>query len=173
LIKPNLFNPSELQPIMHDIEKQVESLAKTLLSAGLITDLSPSLGFYQRMAALEKQFPGASVLLHKTPALPPSFQSLWADPRLVDIAQQLIGGPGVDVAGHPVWNLRVKVPQTDSSVVPWHQDAAYLDPESAHTLQVRLLSFHPSISPVFVCVVSRFGDDAPLLPPSLPPSLRR
>jgi hypothetical protein len=134
LIKSNLFAPSELQPIMDDIEQQVDSLASILLSAGLITDPAPSLGFYQRMAALEKQFPGASVLLHKTPALPPSFQSLWTDPRLVDIAQQLLGGSSVDVAGHPVWNLRVKVPQTDSSVVPWHQDAAYLDPESAHTL---------------------------------------
>ncbi|GAB5034938.1 phytanoyl dioxygenase domain-containing protein 1 homolog [Nannochloropsis oceanica] len=136
LIKHGLFAPAELRPVMNDIEKQVDSLASTLLSAGLITDSAPSLGFYQRMAALEKQFPGASVLLHKTPALPPSFQSLWTDNRLLDIAQQLLGGRDIDVAGHPVWNLRVKVPQTDSSVVPWHQDAAYLDPESAHTLQV-------------------------------------
>lgn len=61
------------------------------------------------MHALEQQFKGASVLLHKTPGLPPSFRSLWSDPRLVDMAQQLLGGKGVDVAGHPVWNLRVKV----------------------------------------------------------------
>ena len=121
-----------------------------------------------RMHALERQFKGASVLLHKTPGLPPSFQRLWTDARLLDAAQQLLGGKHVDVAGHPgessvlvnqhgsvcvlcgrkkmarpahghgrgnqsqhqqintntnttVWNLRVKVPQADSAVVPWHQ----------------------------------------------------
>ena len=58
---------------------------------------------------IEKQFPGANVLLHKQGLLPPAFQTLWSDPRLVDIAQQLLGGPTVDVAGHPVWNLRVRI----------------------------------------------------------------
>lgn len=53
------------------------------------------------MHGLEKQFKGASVLLHKTPGLPPSFQGLWSDPRLLDAAQQLLGGKHVDVAGHP------------------------------------------------------------------------
>ena len=54
-----------------------------------------------RMASIEKQYPGASVLLHKKGELPPSFQQLWQDPRLLDMAQQLLGGPEIDVAGHP------------------------------------------------------------------------
>lgn len=136
MIKRDVFAPSELQPVMDDIDSQVDALAHKLLQAGRITDVCPSLGFYRRMAAIEAQCPGASVLLHKNPDLPPSFRALWSDPRLLDIAQQLLGGPSVPVAGHPVWNLRVKVPQTASSVVPWHQDAAYLDPEAAATLEV-------------------------------------
>ena len=83
----------------------------TLTQTHNITHTHTDLGFYKRMAALEKQFKGASVLLHKTPDLPPSFRDLWSDKRLLDIAQQLLGGEKVDVAGHPVWNLRVKVPQ--------------------------------------------------------------
>ncbi len=65
------------------------------------------------MHGLEQQFTGASVLLHKTPGLPPSFRSLWADPRLLDVAQQLLGGAAVDVAGHP--GTRVDVTWCHSS----------------------------------------------------------
>lgn len=87
--------------MVHDIEAQVDALARKLHKACKITDLCEGLGFYQRMHDLEKQYKGASVLLHKTPDLPPSFCALWSDPRLLDIAQQLLGGKGVDVAGHP------------------------------------------------------------------------
>lgn len=73
------------------------------------------------MHRLEQQSAGANVCLHKHGVLPPSVQRLWSDKRLVDIAQQLLGGPQVDVAGHPVWNLRVKVPGAEAAVVPWHQ----------------------------------------------------
>lgn len=59
------------------------------------------------MHGLEQQFKGASVLLHKTPGLPPSFRDLWADGRLLDMAQQLLGGRAVDVAGHPGPCVRV------------------------------------------------------------------
>ncbi|CAF4738969.1 unnamed protein product, partial [Rotaria magnacalcarata] len=36
-------------------------------------------------------------------------------------AQQLLGR---DIAGHPVWNLRTKVPNQEQATVPWHQDTA-------------------------------------------------
>ena len=57
---------------------------------------------------------------------------------LMDVAQQLLG-TDVDIAGHPVWNLRCKTPERLSNgqaTVPWHQDNAYLDEESWATLQV-------------------------------------
>ena len=108
-IKHHVFTRAELEPVMHDIAAQVDKVAHKLFKAGRITDLCADQGFYQRMHGLEKQYKGASVLLHKSPDLPPSFQRLWTDPRLLDAAQQLLGGPAVDVAGHPVWNLRVKV----------------------------------------------------------------
>jgi hypothetical protein len=37
-IKQNVFDPSDLQPVMKDIEAQVETVAQKLLKAGLITD---------------------------------------------------------------------------------------------------------------------------------------
>lgn len=51
-----------------------------------------------------------SVLLHKQGKLPQAFASLWAHPRLLSAARQLLGD---DVGGHPVWNLRCKTPQQE------------------------------------------------------------
>jgi len=38
------------------------------------------------------------------------------------------------ITGHPVWNLRTKIPQNEQTTVPWHQDNAYLDPSGLYTL---------------------------------------
>ena len=43
---------------------------------------------------------------------------LWSCDKLVNMAEQVLGP---DVAGHPVWNLRVKTPRNDATLVPWHQ----------------------------------------------------
>lgn len=39
-------------------------------------------------------------------------------------------------AGHPVWNLRCKTPQSDAATVPWHQDAGYMATDSYGVMQV-------------------------------------
>ena len=62
-------------------------------------------GLYERLVLLDKQFPGAAVLLHKLGQLPEAFRRLWANDRLLNVAEQIIGP---NIAGHPVWNLRPK-----------------------------------------------------------------
>ncbi len=73
------------------------------------------------MNALEGQFPGTCVLMAKRGVLPPEIASLWSSETLLSIAKQLLGP---DIAGHPVWNLRSKVPNQEQVTVPWHQDTA-------------------------------------------------
>ena len=61
----------------------------------------------------------------KNAVLPEGVQNVWAHPALIGLAQQLLGD--VDIAGHPVWNLRCKTPERLShgqATVPWHQDNA-------------------------------------------------
>lgn len=67
-------------------------------------------GFYQRLTAIEAEFPGAAVLIHKRGVLPAEISALWSCDTLLRIAKQLLGP---DVAGHPVWNLRSKVIEND------------------------------------------------------------
>lgn len=117
----------------------VDTVAQNLKAAGRITDVCADAPFETRMIEIEKQFPGASVLLHKLGVLPPGVASLWCSDELLAVARQLLG-QDEELGGHPVWNLRVKVPtasqREDQSTVPWHQDCAYLDGETvkdAHT----------------------------------------
>ncbi len=92
-----------------------------LIFQGKIKDLHENDGFYQRLTAIDAQFPGTCVLLHKRGVLPPEIASLWSSETLLSIAKQLLGP---DIAGHPVWNLRTKVPNQEQVTVPWHQDTA-------------------------------------------------
>ena len=56
---------------------------------------------------LNKEFKGAAVLLLKhSGIMPQEIRDLWADERLLNVAEQIVGP---EVAGHPVWNLRAKV----------------------------------------------------------------
>lgn len=75
-------------------------------------------GFHDRLTYLEKDFPGAVILLHKLGKLPAAFRELWSNERILNGVEQLIGP---DIQGHPVWNLRTKCPNNSSTTVPWHQ----------------------------------------------------
>src|SRR5689334_12248175 len=123
LILPNFFTKAELQPLMNEIDELVDDLANRLYRAGKIKDKCENEGFYTRLTMLERQHPKASVLIHIGGILKPALANLWATPRLLDIAEQILGP---EIAGHPVWNLRSKTPNNPLATVPWHQDTAYL-----------------------------------------------
>ncbi|CAF1078287.1 unnamed protein product [Rotaria sordida] len=133
VIKRNLLKREQLESVIHGIEQLVDELAQELHRAGKIQDLHENDGFYQRLTAIDAQFPGAAVLLHKRGVLPSEIASLWSSETLLSVAKQLLGP---DIAGHPVWNLRTKVPNQEQVTVPWHQDAAYLHKECWNVLQV-------------------------------------
>lgn len=61
---------------------------------------------------------GASVVMHRADELGPVARELWSYRKLLDILEQLLGP---EIVGHPVWNVRIKLPDHESEVVPWHQ----------------------------------------------------
>ncbi|CAF1179707.1 unnamed protein product [Didymodactylos carnosus] len=133
VLKPNLLTKEQLDSVINGLERLVDELAQELFKAGKINDLCENIGFYQRLTAIESQFPAASVLLHKRGILPAEIAALWSCDALLGVAKQLLG---TEIAGHPVWNIRTKVPHQEQATVPWHQDTAYLNPECWKTLQV-------------------------------------
>ncbi len=49
-------------------------------------------------------------------------------PELLDVVGSLIGQ---EIFAHPQFNFRAKLPKQAITVIPWHQDLAYLNPEEA------------------------------------------
>ena len=54
--------------------------------------------------------------------------TLRTAPTLLDVVASLIGE---EVFAHPQFNFRAKLPDQAITVIPWHQDLAYLVPEEA------------------------------------------
>ena len=132
LIVEDLFQPSELQPVMDEIDGIVDGIATRLHAAGKVSGTHADKDFFHRLTALEQEFKGAAVLTHINGWLGPQLARLWSAPRLLDIVEQFIGP---DIAGHPVWNIRSTTPDTRLMTVPWHQDTAYLGEGAERTLQ--------------------------------------
>jgi hypothetical protein len=132
VISRGLLLTEELDPVIQRIDAQVAELAAQLYSEGLISSTFDDLGFEKRLAALERAYSGASVIIHSNGILPLEFAKLWSNPKLLEVIEQLLGP---EIAGHPVWNLRAKTPMTALATVPWHQDTAYLEAGAEDTFQ--------------------------------------
>ncbi|RUS84473.1 hypothetical protein EGW08_007769 [Elysia chlorotica] len=129
LLTHDFFHKEELDACRRDVEKCVDDLANVLFKAGKISDLHKEAGLFERLTLIEREYPDANVLLHKPRTkhyLYEGFHNLWSNERLLNLIEQLIGP---DIMGNPVWNVRPKVPNNESLVIPWHQDAGYTDNE--------------------------------------------
>jgi len=124
IVIPDFFTKEELDACRVTTAKLVDDLANKLFEAGKITSTHADLGLFKRLIKLEEEFPGANVILHKVPNMPEGYRRLWANERLLNLVEQIIGP---DIAGNPVWNLRTKTPQNEATTVPWHQDCGYMD----------------------------------------------
>ncbi|XP_050404532.1 uncharacterized protein LOC126820550 [Patella vulgata] len=122
----------DLEPCKKAIELEVDILANKLFKGGKIKQLYNEYGLRDRLTYIEKEFPGANMLLHKTVKLAQAFKDLWTNERLLNVVEQLIGP---EISGNPIWNLRTKTPNNEATTVPWHQDAAYLDNRAYKILQ--------------------------------------
>nr|XP_039257237.1 uncharacterized protein LOC120333907 [Styela clava] len=130
LVLEDFIDHKILDNIRNDIEKQVDDLAEKLFNAGRIKNKHEDKGLLNRLTHLEKEYPGIAVLLHKSDYVSPDFQKLWSYDKLLNVVEQIIGP---EISGHPVWNLRPKVPNNEQLTVPWHQDNAYFEPSAIGT----------------------------------------
>ena len=131
-IVENVFSSDELQPILNEFDEIVEDFAERAFKAEKISNKHNDKDVFKRLAALEKDFPGSSVLVHHRGELKPELAKLWGSKKLLDIVENWVGK---DISGHPVWNIRSKTPKTVRMTVPWHQDTAYLKEGAENTAQ--------------------------------------
>lgn len=131
-IVENVFSTNELKPVLDEFEEIVNNFAEEAFLAGKISNKHEDKDVFKKLASLEKDFPGSSVLIHHKGELKPELAKLWGSKKLLDIVENWVGK---DISGHPVWNIRSKTPQTVRMTVPWHQDSAYLKEGAEKTIQ--------------------------------------
>lgn len=132
VIANDLLDTKILDEARKAVNMLVDDLADKLFKAGKIKNKHKDKGFFDRLTYLDKEFPGAAVILLKGGVLPLEFKNVWSNEKLLNVVEQLVGP---EVAGHPLWNLRTKIPQNEELTVPWHQDNAYLEPCSLEVMQ--------------------------------------
>ena len=131
-IVEDVFSDLELNPVLNEFEEIVDTFANEAFESGKIENKHKDKNVFKRLAALERDFVGSSVLIHHKGELKPELAKLWSNSKLLDIVENWIGK---DISGHPVWNIRSKTPQTVRMTVPWHQDSAYLKDGAEKTMQ--------------------------------------
>ena len=133
LIVADVFTRDELQPAMDELAEMVDRFVERLHAAGRISNRHRDMDLHSRLIAIDKEFPGAAMLFMLKTELGPDLARLWSSSKLLDIVEQFIGP---DVAGHPIFAIRSKVPSTRLLTVPWHQDTAYYLADSELTDQI-------------------------------------
>lgn len=112
------------------VDELTTVIANALKSAGKIEETHEGVCWLKRLILLEEQFSGTSVLFHKLGFLHDSFSAIYQNSDMLDVMHQV--GLGPNIAAHPVWNLRTKIPKHSETTVPWHQDNSYVPPDTWH-----------------------------------------
>ena len=76
-IVEDVFDNDELNPILNEFDEIVDDFAEKAFQAGKIQNKHDDKDVFKRLAALEKDFKGSSVLIHHRGELKPALANLW------------------------------------------------------------------------------------------------
>jgi len=134
LIVRNLLPPDALAPLISELEEKVDTMAAEAVTTGLLGPAAtfPEASFATRLASIsaactEPDWPWTNYFSSQKPMTSGIFH-LRTAPALLDAAECLIGP---EILAHPQFAQRVHLPDNAPTVIPWHQDLAYLIPKEA------------------------------------------
>ena len=133
LIVRDLLPRDALQPLITDLEHAVDGAIGEAMKQGLLDagDTFANAPFATRLALTTNACSDRDWLwqrVHGKRHKSAGMFTLRTWPALLDVAESLIGP---EILAHPQTVVRPKLPDQAKTVVPWHQDLAYLTPEEA------------------------------------------
>ncbi|MBM3263173.1 MAG: phytanoyl-CoA dioxygenase family protein [candidate division Zixibacteria bacterium] len=130
-----LFDPARLDPLIEDLNAVVDEWTHTYRAQGRLRDVWTDEPFERRLHAIYRAMDGQCAELltavggkRKTDAM---FSVLTLS-EILDLVESVIGP---EILVHPQFNSRAKLPD-GTSVVHWHQDIGFLDPDVDDTFMV-------------------------------------
>ena len=128
-IAENVFEPSELEPLRQDLEKEIALKIDELERDGKIEKTYPEEAFNQRLTRIyhDNKDNGEEVMLSLVGVGGGRYQgrsmyNLITHPRLLEAVSSLVGP---DVVASAAYRIRPKVPGIGRGDVPWHRDSGY------------------------------------------------
>ena len=135
LLIEDVLDPSVFDGLIGEIDAIVDRAAQQAHAAGQLTDLHADLSFPKRLAHIHDQLADPAPLLGQVNGKlkTEGMFHILTQAALLDIVESVIGP---EILAHPQFNLRAKLPNQDATVVPWHQDLGYLQPDAEETFMV-------------------------------------
>ena len=134
LMHKQILSLSDLQPMISELSDQVEEGVQSAILAGLLSvdQTYSDASFSTRLAHVYQACSDPSWIWnnhfrYQKPRSAGMFSVRTACP-LLDMIESIIGP---EIFAHPQFNFRAKLPRQQGTVIPWHQDLAYLVPEDA------------------------------------------
>lgn len=135
LAVPELFDPSKLDPLIDELNNVIDSWARVYHREGRLSRLFYDEPFEKRMYKIYTTMKGecpemVEAVLGKRKTA--GMFHVMTLPEILDTVESIIGP---EILVHPQFNSRVKFPDK-TSIVNWHQDIGFLDPEVKNTFMV-------------------------------------
>ena len=131
----------DLQQLISELNETVDQNAREAQTKGELSELFEDEPFERRLARIVESVTDPSDTSFSDTLFEGLHGKLKTEgmfivqthPAILDIVESLIGP---EILAHPQFNIRPKLPNQDTSVVPWHQDLGYLQPDASETFMV-------------------------------------
>ena len=129
-----LLPQEDLQPLIDELAARVEIGVEEAIAAGVLAaeDVYEGASFAQRLELVSAACAESGWIwerhFRQQKIRSAGMFVLRTSEVLLDAVGSLIGS---EIYAHPQFNLRAKMPDQEVTVIPWHQDLAYLTPEEA------------------------------------------
>ncbi|MCC6490391.1 MAG: phytanoyl-CoA dioxygenase family protein [Candidatus Hydrogenedentes bacterium] len=125
LVVERVFDDRDLQPVIDEIDREVNRRAGALVANGTLSRAYTECGFERQLAHISAETDELAISIWNGVLSGPGIFHLISHPRLVDVAEVFCGP---EVIASSVYRLRPKIPNYGYGAVPWHQDSGYFEP---------------------------------------------
>lgn len=132
LLLEDVLPPPIFHPLIEEFNESIDQKARELHAAGKLPDLFEHEPFERRLYKITEALDDPSIAWHFTGIKykSPAMFAVMTHPVILDITESVIGP---EILAHPQFNVRAKLPNQESTVVPWHQDLGYLERDAEET----------------------------------------
>lgn len=124
VILKGVLKSEEVDGARQELKHLVDQHAQKLLAEGKIDDLKEDLPFEKRLIALSADNPKNAMGTLRRELHLPGLYPIFFNPQLTDVVESVLGS---EIRLYPNYSARPKLPESEATLVLWHQDGGYTD----------------------------------------------